>query len=80
MTGPYGLGAMVAFTPFDGTEDKVKKLLHAMYANGVIAFYNGSNPTRLRFLPPVPVLTDAHIDTVCAILESSMVQVAAASA
>jgi 4-aminobutyrate aminotransferase-like enzyme len=75
--GPYGLGAMVAFTPFDGSDEKVKKVLHALYANGVIAFFNGSNPTRLRFLPPVPVLTDAHVDAVCDILEKTLAQVAA---
>jgi acetylornithine aminotransferase len=75
--GPYGLGGMIAFTPFDGSEEKVKKLLHALFANGVIAFYNGGHPTRLRFLPPVPVLTDAHIDSVCDILETTLAQVAA---
>ena len=55
----------------------MKKLLHALFANGVVAFYNGADPTRLRFLPPVPVLTDAHIDTVCDILEATLTQVAA---
>ncbi|HVT81999.1 MAG TPA: aminotransferase class III-fold pyridoxal phosphate-dependent enzyme [Phycisphaerae bacterium] len=75
--GPYGLGGMFAFTPFDGTEEKVKKILHALFANGVIAFYNGGNPTRLRFLPPVPALTDGHMDAVCDILDATMTQVAA---
>ena len=51
-----------------GSEEKAKQLLHALFANGLIAFYNGSNPTRIRFLPPVPVLTVAHIDAICALL------------
>ena len=78
LRGPYGIGGMVAFTPFDGSEEKVKKLLHGLFANGVIAFYNGAKPTRVRFLPPVPVLTDSHIDMVCDILEATLTQVAAA--
>ena len=77
LRGPYGLGAMIACTPFDGSEGQVRKLLHALFANGVIAFFNGENPARLRFLPPVPVLTGAHIDTVCDILETTLAQVAA---
>jgi acetylornithine aminotransferase len=76
LRGPYGLGAMVACTPLDGSEESVKRLLQGLFANGVIAFYTGSNPTRLRFLPPVPVLSDAHIDTVCDILETTLAQVA----
>jgi 4-aminobutyrate aminotransferase-like enzyme len=74
--GPYGLGGMIAFTPFDGAEEKTKKLLHALYQNGLIAFYNGSNPTRIRFLPPLPILTESHITVACQILESTMAQLA----
>ncbi|HEY4329257.1 MAG TPA: aminotransferase class III-fold pyridoxal phosphate-dependent enzyme, partial [Phycisphaerae bacterium] len=74
--GPFGLGGMIAFTPFDGADEKVKKLLAALFENGVVAFLNGSNPARVRFLPPVPVLTDEHIDEVCAILEQTMAQIA----
>ncbi len=76
ITGPYGIGGMIAFTPFDGSEDKVKKLLHALFERGLIAFYCGAHPARLRFLPPVPVLTDAHIDTASEILEAALAQVA----
>ena len=72
--GPYGLGGMIAFTPFDGSEDKTKKLLHALYQNGLVAFYNGSEPTRIRFLPPIPILEKSHITLACTILESTMQQ------
>jgi acetylornithine/succinyldiaminopimelate/putrescine aminotransferase len=35
----------------------------------VIAFAAGANPTRVRFLPPLAVISDADIDTVCELLE-----------
>lgn len=75
--GPYGHGAMLAFTPLDGSLDKAKSLLHAMFKNGVIAFYAGEEPTRVRFLPPIGVITSADVDHVCDILETSLAEVAA---
>jgi acetylornithine aminotransferase len=66
--GPYGEGAMIAFTPFDGSEAVAKKLLTALFDAGVIAFLCGAAPTRLRFLPPVAVVSDEQIDTTCKIL------------
>jgi acetylornithine aminotransferase len=76
--GPYGIGGMIAFTAFDGSDKLAKKLLQALFEAGVIAFYNGGAPTRIRFLPPVPVLTDNHINTVCTILEQTMQRVSEA--
>ena len=73
--GPYGLGGMIALTSLDGSEAAAKRLLQSLFDAGVVAFYCGSNPTRVRFLPPVPVMTDAHTDAVCDILESSLAQV-----
>ena len=67
--GPFGEGVMIAFTPFDGAEPTVKKLLSALFEAGVISFLCGSNPTRIRFLPPVGAVTDGEIDAVCQILE-----------
>jgi len=75
--GPYGIGGMIAFTPFEGSARGVKDLLRALFDAGVIGFYNGKSPTRIRFLPPVPVVTDAHIDAVCEMLERTMKQLAA---
>jgi len=74
--GPFGIGGMIAFAPLDGPEETAKKVLRALFDNGVIAFYNGSGPTRIRVLPPVPVVTDAHIDAVCGIIEATLGQVA----
>ncbi len=72
LRGPYGVGGMIAFTPLDGTEAKAKTLLKKLYEAGVIAFYAGSQPARIRFLPPVPVVTKYDIQQVCAILEQTL--------
>lgn len=73
LRGPFGLGGMIAFTPLDGSEAKVKILLKALFDAGIIAFYAGSNPARIRMLPPVPVVTQRDIDIVCDIVESTLV-------
>jgi acetylornithine aminotransferase len=73
VNGPYGEGVMIAFTPFDGAEATVKKLLNALFENGVVAFLCGANPSRIRFLPAVAAVTDAEIDAVCQILERVLV-------
>jgi 4-aminobutyrate aminotransferase-like enzyme len=75
--GPYGIGAMVAFTAFGGDLDKVKRFLQALFYNGVLAFYAGHNPTRVRFLPPIGAITEADIDNVCELVERTLVEVAA---
>jgi len=66
--GPFGEGAMIAFTPFDGAEATAKTLLADLFAAGVIAFVCGASPARLRFLPPVGVISDDEIDAVMNIL------------
>lgn len=72
--GSFGEGAMIAFTPFDGSDATAKKLLTALFDAGVIAFLCGGGPTRLRFLPPVAAITDDQIDTACRILEQTLSQ------
>lgn len=71
--GPFGLGGMIAFTPFDGDAKRTKDLVLALFHNGVISFVAGSNPTRIRFLMPVGVVTTKDIDAVCEIIETTMV-------
>ncbi len=70
--GPFGIGAMIAFTPFGGDSDKVKKFIHALFDAGVISFYAGSDPSRVRFLLPVGAVTFEDIDAVCEILEETL--------
>jgi 4-aminobutyrate aminotransferase-like enzyme len=72
ISGPFGLGAMIAFTPFDGNADRVKGLLHALFKAGVIAFIAGAAPARVRFLPAMGAITVEDIDQVYAILERTM--------
>lgn len=74
VTGPYGLGAMVAFTPFAGDPDKVKSFLKILYNNGVIAFMCGKSPLRVRFLLPVGAIETNHIDQVMTIVEQSLIE------
>lgn len=72
LSGPFGMGAMIGFTVFDGEPDKVKKFARSLFDAGVIAFYCGKNPTRMRFLPPVGCLSTKDIDAVFEILEKTL--------
>jgi 4-aminobutyrate aminotransferase-like enzyme len=71
LTDAGGLGLMVAVTPFDGTKDKLTKLLFSLYKNGLIAFSCGRDPYRLRFLLPA-ILETKDIETAGKILEQSI--------
>lgn len=79
LRGPYGLGAMLAFTPFEGGRETTRALLDDLFSHGVIAFSTGGPLARLRFLPPVGVIRDEEIDAVLEILEASLGRVAAGS-
>ncbi len=69
LSGPYGEGMMIAFTPGDGSEETAKKVLTRLYDEGLMGFVAGSNPTRLRFLPPPGVTEESHIDLACDCIE-----------
>ncbi len=70
--GPFGEGLMIAFTPGDGSYDHAKGLMDTMFDEGLLGFVCGSNPTRLRFLPPPVITTNEHIDAALAILDRSL--------
>lgn len=70
--GPFGIGAMIAFTPFDGNAERTIQLVHALFDAGVMSFIAGSNPTRIRFLIPAGVVTEEDIDAVVTIIENTM--------
>lgn len=72
--GPFGIGAMIGLTPLDGSADKVKKFLFALFHNGVMGFTAGDNPTRFRFLVPIGCVTTSDIDAVVEILEKTLTQ------
>lgn len=75
ISGPFGMGAMIVFTPLDGDAAKVKEFLNALFDAGVIAFSCGTDVTRVRFLIPVGAVTFDHIDEVASIVERMLVEV-----
>ncbi len=76
MKGPFGLGAMIGFTPFDGSENLTKQFLQQLYQNGVLSFIAGGHPSRVRFLMPIGTVTTVDIDQVSLIIEQTLGQVA----
>lgn len=74
--GPYGIGCMIAFTPFEGAFEKTTRLIHELYDKGVITFIAGSHTFRVRMLIPGAVITDEEIDAVMEIIESTLQRVA----
>ncbi len=72
ISGPFGIGCMVAFTPFDGHAPRTIRFVHALFEAGVIGFIAGSHPTRVRFLVPAGAVTNADIDQVVAIIEKTL--------
>lgn len=75
--GPYGVGAMIAFTPFDGSAERALSLVQTAFKNGLICFIAGANPTRIRFLIPAAVIDEEDIDNVTIILRKTLEQEAA---
>lgn len=67
--GPFGIGCMIAFTPYDGETKKATQFVHRLFDAGVLSFIAGSNPTRVRFLIPAGVVTFNDIDAVVKIIE-----------
>ena len=74
--GPHGLGAMLAFTPFEGEKQSTRRVLDELFEQGVIAFSTAGVLSRVRFLPPVAVIQNEQIDTVLEILEACLAVVA----
>lgn len=76
LTGPYGIGAMVAMTVFGGDEPKSKAFTIKLFENGVLSFMASGHPTtRVRFLMPVMVTEEKHIDEVCEIIEKTLTEI-----
>lgn len=72
--GPFGIGTMIAFTPLDGSQDKVTKFAQLLFDEGVIGFTAGNNPTRVRFLLPVGAASYTDVDQVITIIERCLKQ------
>ncbi len=76
LSGPYGIGAMVAMTVFNGDEAKSKAFTMKLFDNGALSFMAGSAPTRVRFLMPIMATEPKHIDDVCALIEKTLIEMA----
>lgn len=74
VSGPFGVGGMVAFTPFDGSFEKGKQMVDLMYDKGLMSFFAGGDPTRVRFLMPIGCVTTEHIDMALKILEETIAE------
>lgn len=69
VSGPYGVGAMVAMTVFEGDAKKSQDFTYKLFDAGVISFTAGDAPTRIRFLMPVGAIEEHHIKAVSQIIE-----------
>ncbi|MFB6346151.1 MAG: aminotransferase class III-fold pyridoxal phosphate-dependent enzyme [bacterium] len=72
LRGPYGTGAMVACTAFDGSTEKTRDFLQTLYNNGVIAFLAGDEPSRVRFLLPVGAIEREHLNEIAQRIETTI--------
>lgn len=76
LCGPFGIGAMIAFTPLSGKATDVALFVQNLFQAGVISFVAGKDPTRVRFLVPVGAVTFSNIDKVLTIVEETLIQTA----
>jgi 4-aminobutyrate aminotransferase-like enzyme len=75
LSGPFGIGAMIAMTVFKGDEPKSKAFTIKLFENGVMSFMASGHPTtRVRFLMPVMATEFNHIDEVCSIIEKTLAE------
>ena len=71
-----GVGAMWAFTPFDGSPAAADAVIHAALGEGLLVFSAGAKPTRVRLLPPVNT-TNPELESGFKRLGKAMARVAA---
>ena len=73
---PYygGVGTMLSFEVGDASNDTTNKFMKKLFDNGIITFSAGKEPTRVRFLLPLPLL-DEHIQEIFSILEKTILEV-----
>ncbi len=70
------IGAMVAFTLFDGSLELLKKFLHNAWSMGLILFYCGHGPYRARMLVPAAAISDEQYHEVFSIIERAVLKTA----
>lgn len=72
--GPYGIGVMIAFTPFQGNTLRVNEFVQKLFEAGVMGFVAGTEPTRVRFLIPFCAITAEDIAKAMQIVETTLIQ------
>jgi acetylornithine aminotransferase len=72
LRGPWGIGAMVGFTPLDGSAARVGALVRDLFERGLISSTAGHDPTRVRFLVPVGATEDEHVADVLGIVDAAL--------
>lgn len=72
VSGPFGVGAMVAFTPYDSEPQRTIHFVRELFTRGVMSFIAGSNPVRVRFLLPVGGLNDEDLASAWEIVEETL--------
>ena len=65
-----GVGSMIFFEVGDASKETTVKYVRALFSNGIIAFFAGQNPARVRFLLPI-CLTEEHITEIFQIIEKT---------
>ena len=68
---PGGMGLMVAFTPHDGTKEKMLATIKACFKNGLITFGCGRDPYRIRFLIPAST-TKKQLEEALRVIDTSL--------
>lgn len=76
ISGPHGIGGMVALTPFDGSAEQASDMVKRLYGNGLMSFMAGGAPSRVRFLMPLGCVTHNDIDAACGIIETTVAEMA----
>jgi acetylornithine/succinyldiaminopimelate/putrescine aminotransferase len=72
--GPFGIGCMIAFTPYKGDFQKVTNYIQRLFEAGVISMIAGSRPSRVRFLVPAAAITEQDIASVMGIVEKTLLE------
>jgi acetylornithine/N-succinyldiaminopimelate aminotransferase len=72
LSGPYGVGGMLAFTPYKGNPTKVSDLLIRLFYNGLMTFTTGSFPQRIRCLLPLGSVTKKDVEEAIKIIDKSL--------
>lgn len=67
-------GGMIAFVPYEGKLDQIKKILLKLFDLGVVAFYCGHGPHLIRMLPPLGAMEEKHVHEICQLIERAVIE------